>query len=100
MAIGGQAVASSTGISNTSETVRAGTWEDDEPRAKTGEKRSFGVKLEPGFDAREKIVASESLLYPNSQGLLLSSPPFLGSSLGDNPQLQRMSGEEWVAVRA
>lgn len=38
MAIGDQAVASSTGISDALETVRAGTWEDDEPRAKTGEK--------------------------------------------------------------
>lgn len=99
MAIGGQAVASSTGISDTSKTVRAGTWEEDEPRGKIGERRSFGVKLKPGFDSREKIVASEFLLYPSSQGLLLGSPPFLGSSLGDNPQLQRMSGEEWVKMR-
>ena len=99
MAIGGQAISSSTGIRDTSETVRAGTWEDDEPRGKTGERRSFGVTLVPGFDAREKTVASESLLNPSSQGLLLGSPPFLGSSLGDNPQLQRMRGEEWVEMR-
>lgn len=43
--------------SNTSETVRAGAWEDNAPRGKIGKSKGtegLGVKTEAGSDTREK----------------------------------------------
>lgn len=57
------------------------------------------MKTDPGSDARGKTSAGGSLLY-QQPGTPTGLPPFLGSSLGENPQRQRVSGDEGMETKA
>lgn len=72
------------------------------PRAKIGqakERGGLGVKMEPGSGAREMPSAAGVPAPPAARDSHQPLPPFLGSSLGDTPHLQRVSGDEGMEMR-